>query len=40
VSLDRVQGDDELLGDVLVGEALADEVEDVEFAGGEGIEES
>ena len=39
VSLDRVQRDDELLGDVLVGETLADEVEDVELAWGEGVGE-
>ena len=37
VSFDRVQGDDEFLGDVFVREALADEVEDVALAGGERV---
>ena len=39
VSLDRVQRDDELVGNGLVGEPLADEVQDIELAWGEGVGE-
>ena len=39
VPFDGIQRDDELFGDVLVGEALADEMQDVEFAGRKRIGE-